>query len=619
MSSSLDVKEQVRQATDIVDLVGQYLQLRRQGRHYVALCPWHDDSRPSLQVNPERQSWKCWVCDIGGDVFSFLMQIEGIEFREALEMLAERAGIPLHAREPRQTSGGGEATDKRTLFAAMAWAENAYHDCLLRSSAAAPAREYLQSRQITPESVERFHLGFAPPEWSWLQARASKSPFDLKTLETVGLIARSESGRLYDRFRGRVLFSIRDAQGRPVAFGGRVMPGTGAENAAKYVNSPETPLFSKSNLLYALDVARDALRRGKTALVMEGYTDCIVAHQQGFQDAVAVLGTALGENHVRILKRFADRIILVLDGDEAGQRRANEVLELFVAEQADLRILTLPGGADPCDFLLQKGAAAFADLLEREAIDALDHAFLAHTRGIDLARDVHASAEALERMVAIVARAPRLKDDTTSEARFREQKVLQRLAAAFGIAEEDVRRRMTELRRAKGRGPTVSAPASAARGQAAQPAPIPPWERELLELLVAHPALVGLAAGAIVPEHLIAGPCRRIYETSCRLMGDGMTPDFDRLMLEFDQEDIKSLLVELDERGRAKGTHESDPELLLKEIIHRRKRYEVQQRSPAALAALRNGRLDEQQQEALLRSLIEQARSRQDRTDPTDG
>ncbi len=619
MSASLDVKEQVRQATDIVDLVGQYLQLRRQGRNYVALCPWHDDSRPSLQVNPERQSWKCWVCDIGGDVFSFLMQIEGIEFREALEMLAERAGIPLHAREPRRTSSGGEPADKRTLFAAMAWAEGVYHDCLLRSSAAAPAREYLQSRQITPESVERFHLGFAPPEWSWLQAQVSKSPFDMKALETVGLIARSESGRLYDRFRGRVLFSIRDAQGRPVAFGGRVMPGAGSENAAKYVNSPETPLFSKSNLLYSLDIARDALRRSKTALVMEGYTDCIVAHQQGFKDAVAVLGTALGENHVRILKRFADRIVLVLDGDEAGQRRANEVLELFVAEQADLRILTLPGGTDPCDFLLQKGTAAFAELLEHEAIDALDHAFLAHTRGIDLARDVHASGEALERLVGIVARAPRLKDDTTSEARFREQKVLQRLAAAFRISEEDVRRRMTELRRARGRKPAARASSSSARGQAAQPIPIPPWERELLELLVAHPALVGLAAGAIVPEHLITGPCRRIYETSCRLMGDGMTPDFDRLMLEFDQEDVKSLLVELDERGRAKGTHESDPELLLKEIIRTRKRYEVQQRSPAALAALRNGRLDEQQQEALLRTLIEQARSRQDHTDPTDG
>ncbi len=621
MSSSFDVKEQVRQATDIVDLVGQYLQLRRQGRNYVALCPWHDDTRPSLQVNPERQSFKCWVCDVGGDVFSFLMQIEGIEFREALEMLADRANIPLRRQQPQRSAGGEEPLDKRTLFAAMAWAENLYHDCLLRSPAAEPARRYLHERRITPESLERFHLGFAPAEWNWLQSRAAKSPFDLKTLEAVGLIARSASGKLYDRFRGRVLFSIRDTQSRPIAFGGRVLPQMAQENAAKYVNSPETPLFTKSNHLYALDVARDALRRSKTALVMEGYTDCIVAHQQGFEDAVAVLGTALGENHVRLLRRFADRIVLVLDGDEAGQRRANEVLELFVAEQVDLRILTLPGGTDPCDYLLERGAAAFADLLEREAVDALEHAFRAHTRGIDLARDIHAASEALERLVAIVARAPRLQEDTPAEARFREQKVLQRLAATFRMPEEDVRRRLTELRR-RTHGRTAPAPASP-RGpsteKAAAPVVIPPWERELLELLLARPEMVGRAAGDVAAEQFSAPPCRRIYETACRLTAAGIMPDFDRLMLEFDQANIKNLLVELDERGRAKGTHEGNPELILKEILRTRQRYEAEKRSPAAIAALRDGGLDEHQQHALLQQLIEHARSRQDRTDPTDG
>ncbi len=619
VTSSFDVKDQVRQATDIVDLVGRYLQLRRQGRQYVALCPWHDDSRPSLQVNPERQSFKCWVCDIGGDVFSFLMQIEGVEFREALEMLADRANISLRRPQPRGGSGGEAPVDKRTLYAAMAWAEGLYHDCLLRSPAAEPARRYLHRRQITPESLERFHLGFAPPEWNWLQSRASKSPFSLKTLETVGLIARSAGGKLYDRFRGRVLFSIRDTQSRPIAFGGRILPEMGAENAAKYVNSPETSLFTKSNHLYALDMARNALRRSHTALVMEGYTDCIVAHQQGFEDAVAVLGTALGENHVRLLKRFADRIVLVLDGDEAGRRRANEVLELFVAEQADLRILTLPSGTDPCDFLLEQGAAAFAELLQREAVDALEHAFRAHTQGIDLARDIHAASEALERLVAIVARAPRLKDDTTAEARFREQKVLQRLAATFRVPEEDVRRRLTELRRGRG-GKTPTPPAR--RGgpdRPTGPTRIVPWERALLELLVAHPELIGRAAGAVAAEHLASPPCRRIYETSCRLMAAGVVPDFDRLLLEFEQAEIKNLLVELDEGGRAKGTSDADPVLLLKEILRTKQRYEDQQRSPAAIAALRDGALDERQQEALLQQLIEQARNRQDRTEPTDG
>ena len=182
-----------------------------------------------------------------------------------------------------------------------------------------------------------------------------------KILEAIGILARpAEGGSPYDRFRGRVLFSIRDAQGRPVGIGGRVLPELGTTSPAKYVNSPETPLFTKSKLLYGLDLAREALRKSRTALVMEGYTDVIVAHQYGFQNAVAVLGTALGESHIRMLKRHADRIVLVLDGDEAGTKRANEVLELFIAQQADLRILTLPEDLDPCDYLHKYGAEAFS-------------------------------------------------------------------------------------------------------------------------------------------------------------------------------------------------------------------------------------------------------------------
>ena len=239
--------------------------------------------------------------------------------------------------------------DKRTLLQAMAWAEKQYHHCLLESPEGDAARRYLQERGITAESIERFHLGFSPLERDWI-LRAAKGEVSserlqrrARILEAVGILARpAEGGNLYDRFKGRLLFSIHDAQGRPVGIGGRVLPELGTTSPAKYVNSPETPLFTKSKLLYGLDLAREALRKNRTALVMEGYTDVIVAHQYGFQNAVAVLGTALGESHIRLLKAHADRIVLVLDGDEAGTKRANEVLELFVAQQADLRILTLP-------------------------------------------------------------------------------------------------------------------------------------------------------------------------------------------------------------------------------------------------------------------------------------
>lgn len=622
--SPLDAKELVRQAIDIVDLVGRFIQLRRQGRIYVGLCPWHEDSRPSLQVNPERQSWKCWVCDIGGDIFSFVMKMEGVSFPEALQMLAEQAGIAI---KPAQSHAGrGEATrgpaDKRSLYQAMAWAEGQYHECFLHSPEAQSARQYIQERGISADNVARFHLGFSPEGRDWLLGRLRGAPFDAKMLEAVGILARPASGgSLYDRFRGRVLFSIRDAQGRPVGLGGRLLPGSSITSPAKYVNSPETPLFSKSSLLYGLDAAREAMHKSHTALVMEGYTDCIVAHQYGFRDAVAVLGTALGPRHIQILKRFCDRIVLVLDGDEAGQRRTNEVLELFVAEKVDLRILTLPDDLDPCDFLHERGPEAFAELLANRTVDALEHAFRTVTRGIDLVNDIHAGSQALERLVAIVAKAPRLRADTTREDRFREEKILQRLAASFRVPEKDVRDRLTALRREPQRRPS---PVASDQGSAAATRPdgkpvgkIDPWQQELLEILIRYPACVPLAVAQIQPEQLAFEPCRRVYEACCRLSDLGEAPTFERLMLEFDDPAIKSLLVELDESGEAKAA--ADPETLLQELIRSFQRLKVAQERPLARGAFQQGGLDEQAELDLLEQLIQKERARHGISAPTDG
>ena len=583
--SSFDAKEQVRQAIDIVDLLGKYnLQLRRQGRGYVAHCPWHDDTRPSLQVNPERQSWKCWPCDIGGDIFSFVMKMEGVDFPEALAMLADRAGIKLQrpsrgdgpsgpgAHLPADPPAGG-GIDKRTLYKAAAWVERQYHECLLHSPEAEPARKYFQDRGITAESIERFQLGFAPLDRDWILKQAGGSPSRAKILETIGVLRRSSAGgSLYDLFRGRGLFAIRDAQGRPVGMGGRLLPGVETFLPGKYVNSPETPLFRKSHLLYGLDLAKEAIHKSKskTALVMEGYTDVIIAHQFGFNNAVAVLGVALGETHIKILKRFVDRIILVLDGDEAGQKRTNEVLELFVAQQVDLRILTLPDDLDPCDFLQQRGAEAFAELLATGTVDALDHAFRSATRGLDLERDIHGASQALERLIAILAKAPRLRPDTTSEDRLREEKFLQRFAALFRVSETEVRRRLTALRRRmQDKGPAggndgfrlrrTGLAGTSTRGRRA----IDTYEREFAELLIVYPDTWPAARAAIAPDQLASSALRRIYETGCRLLDVGVLPDFDRLILEFDDPSLKSLLVDLDEQGRAKGSRMAEPEELL--------------------------------------------------------
>jgi DNA primase len=640
-TGSFDTKERVKQAVDIVDLVGSHIQLRRQGRNYVGLCPWHDDTRPSLQVNPERQSFKCWVCDIGGDVFSFVMKMEGVEFREALQMLADRAGIPVekpHRQHAAASGASGEAAGgsqdtsglagKPALLQAMAWAEKQYHKCLLEAPEAEAARRYLQQRGITAESIERFHLGFSPLDRDWIlrHAKSEVSEERLRRraglLEAIGILARPAEGEsLYDRFKGRLLFSIRDAQGRPVGIGGRVLPELGTTSPAKYVNSPETPLFTKSKLLYGLDLARDALRKSRTALVMEGYTDVIVAHQYGFNNAVAVLGTALGESHIRLLKAHADKIVLVLDGDEAGTRRANEVLELFIAQQADLRILTLPENLDPCDFLHKYGADAFAELLANKAVDALDHAYEATTRGIDVERDVNGVGQAIERLLGIVAKAPRLSGETRGDARIQEQKIVQRLAGKFRVDEQELRRRLSALRRRSATRPMAVRPADAPADEAAAKPPesIDPWEHAVLELALAHPESLAAMRSRIGSDRLASESCRQIYETCCRLADESILPTFDRLMLEFDEPTIQSLLVGVDERAQATGQPSADPESLLNGLVMTMNREEAEKQRPAQIVTLREGGLDVQQQAAMLEEIIRQKRNRQGISEPTDG
>lgn len=627
--SPLDAKEQVRQAIDIVDLVGKYVQLRRQGRIYVGLCPWHDDTRPSLQVNPERQSFKCWVCDIGGDVFSFVMKMEGVEFREALAMLADQAGIELkpYRRREGESGGPGDAgetpgrVEKRTLYQAMAWAEEKYHECLLNWPEGEPARRYLQQRGITDDSIRKFHLGFSPNRGDWILRLAQDAKADTKVLETIGILTRpADGGSPYDRFRGRLLFSIRDPQDRPVGLGGRVLPDSGLTSPAKYINSPETPLFSKSNLLYGLDVAREAIRKSRRALVMEGYTDCVIAHQYGFQDSVAVLGTALGDRHVQTLRRFADRIVLVLDADEAGQRRANEVLELFVAQQVDLQIVTLPEGMDPADFLGEYGAEAFDDLLATRAVDALEHAFRAKTQGVDLDNDVHAASQALEQLISIIARAPRLRADTTTADRLREEKLLERLAFKFRVPEQDVRNRLTALRRRTARQVPAGRPQEPATQQTPTAAPagkIDPSEWELLEILIRHPECLDVARAEVAPSQLRCQPCREIYEACCRLSDSGTEPTFDRLMLELDDPGIKNFLVELVEKWADKPM--PDPNNLMSKVLDSLRRIQQDREASAHKAAFQQKASQGDSGTDLFLRILQQRRNRHGISGPMEG
>ena len=591
-----DIKERLRQSIDICELIGEQIELSRQGRGFVGLCPWHDDSRPSLQVNPERQTWKCWVCNIGGDAFSYVMQREGIDFREALEMLADRAGIPLH-ESPGPRPQAGSPDDKKTLYHAMAWACEQFHDCLSKSPDASVARQYLEERQIHAESIDRFRIGYSPPEWQWLLQRAQQTAFSPEVLEAVGLALRSQRNqKYYDRFRGRVLFPIRDTQQRPIALGGRILPKFTDEKTAKYINSPETRLFSKSEQLYGLDIARDAISKQRSIVVTEGYTDVIGVHQYGFDNVVAVLGTALGPRHIRLIKRYADRIALLLDGDDAGQRRANEILDLFVTHHVDLRIATLPAGLDPCDFVQQHGESALQSVIDG-ARDAWDHKIALETDGIDPIRDTHRAHQALESLLATMARSQR----ATAEAsqRLREQQLLNRLSRDFQIEESQLRERLQAARSTQ--RPQLSDTQDQPK-RTARPSDLEPSEQALLELMLQQPAIVPTALERIRSNQLTTAVAKRIYQTFELLSEQGVLPTFERLLLSFDEPEVKTLLVQLDDSGRNKN--EENHEAVFADLCRAYERKQLRDSLRQGQAALESTELNEDEQLDLLKELL---------------
>jgi DNA primase len=613
---AFDAKEQVRQAVDIVELVGSYVQLRRQGRNYVGLCPWHDDSRPSLQVNPERQSFKCWVCDYGGDVFSFVMRTEGLEFREALELLAERAGIQLRPAQSEGPQPVDSTNEKRTLYRVMAWAENQFHRCLLESPEAEAGRVYLAERGLSQQTIENFRLGFAPNRWDWILERARGSEWSPTILERVGLLRRKElDGGFYDWFRGRVMFSIRDSRSRPVAFGGRVLPQLADDRSAKYINSPETPLFSKSRELYALDVARENFKSAGGAIVMEGYTDVLMAHQHGINNCVAVLGTALGERHLQLLHRSnADRITLVLDGDEAGRRRTNEILDallaLFEKKEVNLQILTLPEGIDPCDFIATHGSDPFRALVA-QAVDPLEHKFRSVTNGLDTLTDTHRASQAAEQLLATLAQLRPLGGGASSTTLLREEQMLSRIARRFHLPEEKLRNRLTSLRR-EGRGRRSSEAkresadtSSHSTNQPARLADLPSWDRDVLELMILDPAVILRIADTIDPQAFTSTAARRIYIACCRLSQESQGGDFGRLLAEFDEPEMKNLLVQLDESCALKAS--ADRERWLTDLLETHRRHGEEREQRTDLAAARQSTDDAEQ---LMAQFYEQSRQK---------
>ena len=532
----------VKAAVDIATLAGEYVRVERSGRALKALCPFHDDHNPSMELNPDRQSFKCWVCGAGGDVFDFLQRVERIEFPEALRMLAERAGIALEAPEAREREAGASKSD---LLACCAWAEAAYAGAL---PADKYASEYVERRGINRASVERFRLGFAPSARDWLMGQARRAGFPVETLERAGLVARNPETNIWrERFRGRLIFPIHDFQGRAIAFGGRILP-EGEKRAteagmhvAKYLNSPETPLFQKRRQLYAADLARQAAREAGAVIVVEGYTDVVALHQAGIENAVAALGTALGDDHVVNLRRLADRVVLVLDGDDAGQAAADKALSMFLAHDLDFRLLTLPGGEDPAEAVAGRGAEGFRTLMAG-AEDPLDFALRRAEARHDF-RTVEGTRRGAEAVLSALARVP---GSSAVAADLKLGKALDALSRRSGLPVADLKRNLNRLR-AQAEGKAAPAPAE---GPTADVAPIRPealdrLDRELVELVLGEPSLVPEVITRVVPSMLRDLPLRQILQAVYDLHGEGLPAGFDRVSLRLRDPAVRSLAAGL--------------------------------------------------------------------------
>ena len=361
-----DVVERVAAANDIVEVISQYVPLKRSGRNFKACCPFHGEKTPSFMVQPEKQLFHCFGCQVGGDVFSFLMRYENLTFPEALKMLADRAHITL----PERRFPKDEASSRKEKIYEIYRVAVDFYQNLFLSDAGKTARAYLAKRGITDETVREFKVGWAPDEWRTLYDHLTKKGYSEALLKQSALIQQSAKGNYYDTFRGRVLFPIMNLQHKPIALGGRLLAdGEGP----KYLNSPENPVFSKRRELFGLNLAKKFIDRDWPNLILvEGYMDFLALYQAGFKNTVATLGTALGEDHMRLMKRFVEEVIVVYDGDKAGEAAALRGLEILLEGGIQVKLVSLPKGFDPDDFVRKEGNEAFRALL-KDAQDFFDY------------------------------------------------------------------------------------------------------------------------------------------------------------------------------------------------------------------------------------------------------
>jgi DNA primase len=459
---------EVKRSVDIYEIVSGYLgPLKRAGASYKGLCPFHEEKTPSFTVSPQRQTFHCFGCGKRGDAISFVIYRENVDYPEAIRILAGKVGISVKYKE-----GGKEGIGRDDLYRALEWAQEYFRNLLLKAPEAEGAREFFRTRGVNDETSELFKLGYSMDSWDALLQRGRKAGFDDKTLASAGLVIERESkGGYYDRFRARPIFPIHDARARAIGFGARTLK---KDDHPKFINSPETSVFTKGRGFYGLHHSREEIEKTRTVYIVEGYLDVIVPFQAGVKGLVATLGTALTKDHLKILRRYADKVVLVFDSDAAGQKASERGLDLLLSENVDIFVAGLPPGMDPDDVIVKEGPDALRACLEkpREIFGFLMDA-LAAKHGVETPA---AKARIVEEMVERINQIP---DPVKQEI------LVQQLAQKFGIEERSLRGKLARKR--EGEPEPAAAPRPAVEMKT--PPVLEKAGRELLACAIAEKAV----------------------------------------------------------------------------------------------------------------------------------
>jgi DNA primase len=587
MAEAGSFADRVKQQADIVRVVGEYVRLKKSGQNFTGLCPFHSEKTPSFAVHPVKQIYHCFGCGAGGDVFKFVMEMDKITFPESVRAVAEKCGIAIPRARERTPEERKENQQRTSLVELHREAAAFFVQQLNATPEGRAAKAYLLDRGLDSEAMARFGIGFAPSGGEAL-LRAMKQKCPEKVLEASGLFSRDQNGRLFDRFRRRVMFPIANDSGKIVAFGGRAL----GDDLPKYLNSPETPIYTKSNILYHLDRAKEALRQSDFAVLVEGYMDAIAVARAGVSNVVASCGTSLTEPQVKLLNRFTRRIIVNYDPDTAGQAATERSLTILLEQGAEVRVLALPGGKDPDSFIRSEGAVAYTKLL-KEAPPYVDY-LISRARKMDMST-AEGKLRAVNFLMPYVQRIPDriLRSEWAT-------RIAQQLRIEEPVLRESMRKAASERRsEVKARPELV--------GRVGKPA-----ERRLVQMLIEAEEFRSQLAEEIRAGELHRGlESERILTALVEACATGVRPDAAELALALEDRD-RRLLFEIAFESGAPPTWEEAQSCLL--VLRRRRAEEelstVQKQIESFAAAAGAGAGGE------LRRLLERKQELRRRLDP---